>query len=92
VVLDDAALRIFVGLRPRQILELPSSAIASIGLAKAPQGKWVLPSLEIVFTVQGRAFPLDICMMNSNFGFPHALGRVEVEKQLALARQARPTS
>jgi hypothetical protein len=88
VVLDEGALRIFVGLRPRLALELPSTDIAAMGIARAPQGKWVLPSLEIVFTFQGGAFPLDICLMNSNFGFPHAVGRVELDKQLALARQA----
>lgn len=92
VVLDETALRVFVGLRPRQILELPSTDIASIRVANAPQGKWVLPSFEIVFTVQGRTLPLDICLMNSNFGFPHAVGRRELDKQLPLARQARATS
>jgi len=88
MVLDDVSLRFFAGLPLRQILALPSTAIASISVAKAPQGKWILPSLEMDFSIQGRTLPLDVCLMNSNFRFPHAVGRVELNRQLAVAEKA----
>jgi hypothetical protein len=69
VVLDERSLRIFAGLPLKQILELPSTAIVKMSVVKAPQGKWVLPSLELVFSLQSRTMPLDLCLMNS-FGFP----------------------
>jgi hypothetical protein len=92
MVMDDTSLRIFAGLPLRQILALPSTAIASINVARAPQGKWVLPSLEVVFSFQGRTLPLDFCLGNSNFRFPHAVGRVELDRKLAVAREALVTS
>lgn len=88
MVLDDVSLRIFAGLPLRQIVALPSTAIASISVAKAPQGKWVLSSLEVVFSFQGRTLPLDFCFGSSNFWFLHAAGRVELDSQLAVARKA----
>ena len=92
MVLDDVSLRIFAGLQLRQIVALPSTAIASINVARAPQGKWVLPSLEVVFSFQGRTQPLDFCLESSNFWFLHAAGRVELDSQLAVARKALATS
>jgi len=86
VVLDDTSLRIFAGLPLRQLLALPSAAISSITIARAPQGKWMLPSLEVVVACQGRILPLDLCIMTSGFRFPHVVGRAELEKQLAQAR------
>lgn len=88
MVMDDTSLRIFAGLPLIQILALPSTAIAGINVARAPQGKWVLPSLEVVFSFQGRTLPLDFCLGNSNFQVPHAVGRVELDRQLAVARKA----
>ncbi len=88
MVLDDTSLRIFAGLPLRQILALPSTAIASISVVQAPQGKWVLPSLEVAFSFHGRTLPLDFCLVNSNFRFPHAVGPVGLDRQLAVARKA----
>jgi len=88
MVLDDTSLRIFAGVPLRQVLALPSTAISSISIARAPQGKWMLSSLEVVFACHRRALPLDLCLMTSKFQFPHVVDRAELEKQLAQARQA----
>lgn len=88
MVLDDESLRLFAGFPLKEVLAFPSTAITSVDIAKAPQGKWVLSSLEVVFSVRGRRIPLDFCLMNSTFAVPHAVGRAELERRLPVARKA----
>jgi len=88
IVLDDEGLRMFAGARTTQILDIPVHAIDGLRTAVAPQGRWMLPSLEIDLGAPGGPLRLDLCLITERFGFPHAVGRAELEKRLAVARQA----
>jgi hypothetical protein len=90
IVLDDASLRVFAGItQPELIFTMPAGATVGMRIARAPQGKWVLPSLELDLSQDGQQLVVDFCLMNSNFGFPHAIGLAELERQFVNARAAR---
>lgn len=67
-VADQESVRVYGGMffgvfgKPKLLLTLPTSAIASIAVAKAPQGTYKLWGIELGFDVKGRIVPWDVCL------------------------------
>ena len=80
--------RLFLGANSEPFFSIPTSQLTSIDIVKAPQGKWILPSLEMTFEANGTSVGLDFCVMNSGFSFPHVVGRKKLERTLTQAQLA----
>jgi hypothetical protein len=89
IVLDESSLRIYAGIRkPGLVYSIPSDLIKGLRIAKAPQGRWILPSFELDLTREQPPLLVDFCLITQRLGIPHAVRRVELETLLASAELA----
>lgn len=84
ILLDGQELRLFVGSgAPRQVASFPAPLIRGIQIADAPQGNWILNSLEFELSADGETFALDFCVTRK--AWVGVLPNRLLQKQLTVA-------